>query len=64
MDLALMLSQGLAICDIIWLHTQCFLLGEMLDLLGVFGLLCLCFIGVELLCDRHRDPIAIHKHCP
>lgn len=64
MDLAVMLSQGSAVCDVIWLHTQCFLLGEMLDLLGGFVWLCLCIIGVEVSCDRHTNPIAILKHCP
>lgn len=37
----MMLSQGSAICDIIWLHTQCFQLGEMQDLLGFLcGFVC------------------------
>lgn len=64
MDLTVRLSQGSALCDIIWLHTQHFLLWEMLDLLGVFVLLCLCVMGVEASCDRHRDPVAILRHCP
>lgn len=45
MDLVVMLSQGSAVCDVIWLHIQCFLLGEMLDLLGgLFGFVCVSLV--------------------